>query len=825
MLAGLALALCFSPQTQTVSLYRGAEIPGSEFRYWGVEDATLDGTQSEAATGGTAFLTGGSGRTILIRFSDLRRVLGPSVKITSAKLRLTVAGADQPAFRSASAVLAPWNEGPTQVVNFANLSATAKAPAGAVTHRWRRAGEKPLNWQAPGAGGPQDARSLDQAQASFADRVVTISGIEEAIQLSYDSPFGIGGVALRFDQQVDFFSSEAARGRPVLELSYQKVDDSGPDLAVTHISRAPWPVKPARSQPQVADQDGLAVPVFPKTDGAAGWPANGTQITYTATIQNLGSAPAGAFSVRWANREEWGSRVELARPLAPGESTTVAYVLPFQNDRADHRYNDIAVEVLPTGPDARPWNNGATAPQVGLGVAFKFEGLSDAERGIQARRATELIDFVNQTVFAMSRFSFAPDGVKERLFFAGLEPNGTEDVVVQLPSPAALMPTKASVQAIMDALEVPNPYRAASVEVQATDSKRILRDLGLSPGLMGGGETRYDGYLPGLIALLPEPIANPILDNTVLSNTDLLGMVEVGDLNRRVGTRGVAGGEVLYELPSLTLFKVTDLQGRPLPNVKLSLYPAIDGKAPNLSGEPTLSAVADKEGAVVFPSRQAGSSNASLKNNPFGRIDHRGRNAHYLVKAEFAGQTEYTWLRLWQIVAAKLRQPNSPAVIEMRVNLSNGPIEATNLAKGKLVTDSQNGLPAVLAAITDENQATGANLPTEANDWVEIDLGRDRIMGEIRLTFAGPEEAWKSFDVFAYATGQTVTEAIQWAAERDTLWRAATQGYTAETGKALIVPYRGAAQRLRYIRLVNRRAAPGAKLLEVQVFGAAINQP
>ena len=51
----------------------------------------------------------------------------------------------------------------------------------------------------------------------------------------------------------------------------------------------------------------------------------------------------------------------------------------------------------------------------------------------------------------------------------------------------------------------------------------------------------------------------------------------------------------------------------------------------------------------------------------------------------------------------------------------------------KVASDSAGDEPAKLAAATDGDPATAAVLPEAPGSWVEIDLGRDRTLGEIAL--------------------------------------------------------------------------------------------
>src|SRR5688500_5769418 len=93
MLAALlATAVVPHLQTKTIELYKGATVVGQDgatFRYWDVEDTYLDPKNPDRNFGGHGKISGGTGRTILIRFGDLNRAIGPMRRVKRAALHLT----------------------------------------------------------------------------------------------------------------------------------------------------------------------------------------------------------------------------------------------------------------------------------------------------------------------------------------------------------------------------------------------------------------------------------------------------------------------------------------------------------------------------------------------------------------------------------------------------------------------------------------------------------------------------------------------------------------------------------------------------------------
>ena len=100
------------------------------------------------------------------------------------------------------------------------------------------------------------------------------------------------------------------------------------------------------------------------------------------------------------------------------------------------------------------------------------------------------------------------------------------------------------------------------------------------------------------------------------------------------------------------------------------------------------------------------------------------------------------------------------ASIELPFNLPASEITRdTNLVLGKPTRDSANSFPAQLLGLTDDNDATTFTLAPNA--WVEVDLGRDRLLGELELRGDLPE----AFVVAVYGTTEKINESRPWIGE------------------------------------------------------------
>jgi hypothetical protein len=295
---------------------------------------------------------------------------------------------------------------------------------------------------------------------------------------------------------------------------------------------------------------------------------------------------------------------------------------------------------------------------------------------------------------------------------------------------------------------------------------------------MGYGDTRFEGTIPGKLALPYEPYPDPPTETALLEPTDLLSASDVGRLNSPSDP---------FPMPRATLIRLTDLVGRSLAGLEVTL---------EQPGVPAVKMTTSSGGTLILPSRGP--------DGPFGGLKPDLSNGVITLRATQHGITETAFVKAWRLSDA-FRRSGSPAVLmDVRMNLPMLPLESeTDLAKDKIVTDSLGSEPAKLAAITDGDDATAATLPEKPGSWVEIDLGRDRTLGEIALRpVDGP--FWDRFDIQVYSTGQRPEDALAWASEPSSGWARRNRS---EGGW---ISYRSPVQRIRFVRIVNRSGGPGS---------------
>jgi hypothetical protein len=133
------------------------------------------------------------------------------------------------------------------------------------------------------------------------------------------------------------------------------------------------------------------------------------------------------------------------------------------------------------------------------------------------------------------------------------------------------------------------------------------------------------------------------------------------------------------------------------------------------------------------------------------------------------------------------------AALEFRVPLPKGIIDrGANLALNRPVEDTAGSFPAQLVGAVDGREETAVPLVAdeEGTNWLEIDLGRDRVVGEIELVFALVPQGIR---IASYGTSQPPTSAGVWVEDRG-LW------FRHQGGR---VVYRGASTLMRYIRIAG----------------------
>ena len=74
-----------------------------------------------------------------------------------------------------------------------------------------------------------------------------------------------------------------------------------------------------------------------------------------------------------------------------------------------------------------------------------------------------------------------------------------------------------------------------------------------------------------------------------------------------------------------------------------------------------------------------------------------------------------------------------------------------------------------------------------------------------------------------YGTGQRASDATPWAHEIDWPWTMGNRSDPGKTPNSSMVAYRGASQRIRYVRIINRSGG-GGSLADIRIVAAKAAQ-
>ena len=292
------------------------------------------------------------------------------------------------------------------------------------------------------------------------------------------------------------------------------------------------------------------------------------------------------------------------------------------------------------------------------------------------------------------------------------------------------------------------------------------------PGVeqFGSGSHMMETMLNPGLNVPPRTTRNALFRQVVTTEGGPLSLAQVDFL---------MNGKVQF--PSVILGKLVNYDGRAIPDATVSVLTS--------AGE-TKDLKADSSGVLILPKFQPGTTgNVTITVNSFGQTG-----------------TLTTPVSTFSDLYAR---GNTRAIsLDLPFNLSPWPInEDANLVAGKPAKDSANSFPAQLIGLTDDNPDTEYTLT--AKGWVEIDLGRDRTLGEI--IFQG--EMPKQFKVLVYGTVDKFEQADQWINEED------VDKFRREYDVQGDLIYRPSPNEGRYIRIQNLTDRP-VKLKGLKVYAA-----
>ncbi|MCW5939991.1 MAG: hypothetical protein KF884_10270 [Fimbriimonadaceae bacterium] len=661
--------------------------------------------------GREAVLEAGPGKAVLIRFPALEWAYTGHERVIGAVMRLRVLGGT-PQLKSVRRVLRPWNEGPGSR-NFLIASSDGQ-PKGAA---WAVRDAQGSKWRTPGAGGDSDAERIEGAKALVEGDTLLLTGLASAVAQMIQDPTTNYGFRLEFSEEVVFASSE--------------IRGEGPELVVE--SSSSGGAKGPNLQAIGLEPLGMPIGQLPNPNERVRW---------RARFVNTGDEPTRGFMVDWAIGERFSVQTIGDVSVPPGGTIDVEAEVPWLVDKSDSRASWLRVVALTTGSKApaRP----AIAVPIG-GLAVKFSGAPSPSEGPLAAVAQ-----ANEAWLAQSRFSFAPDGCRERF---RLVTDSPADVTVEWTGSIESM--------VRDLMTEADPLKA-------------WRVTGAVPP-----DTRDDSAWPPSRALPVWPGGSPEEGAPPLPEGAKLDGASVAALNAMVGFRGDSRALDRVGVSPSAIVRFQDAGGKPIAGGSLSVRQG-DGQLAWPTPFPLTAS-----GAAFLPAR-----------GPLGPIGDLGQQPWLDLEVNLNGSVATARLEVFRLISEAARGNQAPFV-DLVVKVTSGTVDRSqDLAVDALVSDSKGRFPAELQALTDNDPETKVPMPFQPGDWVEIDLGRDRLIAEVVLG----GQSWASYDVYLRRTSQAPEDGSLWCRER---------------GGSVVAT--ALAQRARYIRIVARSAG-APELVSVSVF-------
>lgn len=718
-----------------------------------IEDTYIDESVADANFGRSEVLISGPGKLVLIRPTDLSLLVPKGHKIVDASVTLTTREPNSPQVTEAVLLTAPWFEGPGRAGGLVPAEGVARWAA---TWNHARAGDGGSRWNKAGASGPNDREPIPGLTTAFDLGSFSIRGLGPALQKMLENPGRYTGIAFTTKDRAQFLSAEFGGFGPMFRIETDPIPSGGPDIEVVELS-------------------------------ASGPSDDGQNVNWEARLKNVGDKASAPGTAVWSHRYASGSTTEVPA-IQPGAEAVVSLPLASRT-QPDKRFNPLSVRVDVAG-DIDPSNNFKQVDLGAIAVAVVVDGKAASDEAQQGFR--RFVDSMNLRVFPLSRFGFAAEGVTERVRYV------SDPARAAVKVEAASLDSGAVKAMVASILNMP----AAFFNPPAPGPIPEAPFVGLTP------DSRDEwGYLAGVP--YPERLWPPrTLGQPLLPDSLLLGRSESALLQILAGKKGEDRNPAKLPTSNILILRAYDGGGRPLNKIKVTVYQPQGGA----TGAPIFTGETSDAGTVLLSAR----SFTDKRNSLFGTLNPDGSNAWLQVEFEAQGEKTTRWIPYLQMVEEALRGGLGATTLEYRMMLSDKAIDRSqNLVAGKSVTDSNQRFPAELNEAIDGNLKTAIDLPGEPA-WIEIDLGRDRGVGEVQLVFQG-EEPWSSFVIQAYNTSQRPEQARGWINEEYPAMRARVQGQPKDG--MVTLTYLGGSTSVRYLRILKRSGS--AKLAEVIVHPIA----
>jgi hypothetical protein len=461
------------------------------------------------------------------------------------------------------------------------------------------------------------------------------------------------------------------------QMPYEPPDEHLPDLDVLWIERDPKYERYNLPPYQESKIDPNVTLGFCVNKDAKHCPDVGETVTWTAHIENKARARIGSADLQMrGGRYEWildGKVVATGDipKLKRRERYDVQYEWPW--DPADH---DLTFRIIPDGEDLCDANNELTIRTNALIIKHMIERGAVAQMELKlnmlgSRSAEDYLQgqirYMNQ-IMAASKYSFAPDGIAQRVMIGIIEYVDDYECVELGWGPYRVGELDLRADGGRGVTALPNPWGsgAGMWEFHACSGRpdgAWIHELGHQIGLI-------DDY-----QLITEPGDN--LVNGVGFNYEHRGIMGGGEitpyrnpgedlygyyspsnvqgLNATKGKRRGYFGEYLYQIPTNNTLIILDEKGAPVANAGIKLYQTGwittgDGgkKGRVIDHVPEHQGRTDARGYFRLKNRPADhhvtETGCEQHDNPFGPVNVVGLNCVMLIIVEKDGVERYGFI-------------------------------------------------------------------------------------------------------------------------------------------------------------------------------------
>jgi len=312
--------------------------------------------------------------------------------------------------------------------------------------------------------------------------------------------------------------------------------------------------------------------------------------------------------------------------------------------------------------------------------------------------------------------------------------------------------------------------------------------------------------------------------------TGLFELQSVMGFNLNVGFRNGFYGEWQYDLPKSVSVKLLTADGSPIPGAQVRIWQsnmAIEDQNLVASG-----LTAGKDGVLKLPDQDSLeeadyttiTGHTMRKKNPFGRIEVVGTNSVLLLRIDGFGQTDYRFVRLYDINRAYWMGFKDQFTLPVQTQIVPAQVDwSKNLAKGR-------GVETVLGTaearnLTDGDRSTtwrGGNAPS--GSYIQIDLGGATAAAVRLVQSEGHGQFFQRFQILTSDDPSFRSGVSELSRQSPTTFGLAmTNDRDIDPDKTNVrwVTYGGSPRAARFLRIVSLTDSAWTSMGEIEVYGPA----